>query len=380
MGGGRRKNSKSQKFPCITCKKEVTSDSIQCDGCEEWVHSTQTCSGLTKNLATELLGNDCNAIQYLCSSCRASSIRPTTAMKSIVDNMKPMMENMKQLTLSVQGLAASVAEIQSWKQETTIWRNQVTQQLNTLSSNTSQTDSDTMRSLIRSEMLELRERDKRKETVVVKGITFSSEGEFLNNFNRVSEALTGKVMVPEEVFPINSKIVRMKIANRDDRMLLLKSSPKLKHTRDHAHIYISRDLTYQQRKELLSRRNNSKTISTNNNEIATGANSVPLPLSFNFPKDQLNTNSNMLQDKPSLSPSAPPLSLASPPKSPYLPQTQNSQTNQPILNGSSVDTPSRFRSILNFTATPPKQIINKGSTDGPPNDPGAVSSEVSTED
>ena len=256
-----------QKFPCITCKKDVTTSSIQCVSCECWLHIEQACSGLPVKLAAELLNHDCDAVQYTCNKCRSQT-------KSSKDS-GAVLRNLSQITSTLEGIASGLADLQSWKQEMAEWRELITQKQASLEQTPPpHLASGDIHAIIRSELTELRERDKRRNTIIVKGMEFGTEDEFVEKFNTVSEILINKRLATSEVTRIKPKIVRLKIANREDRLKLLTSSSKLKQLKDFSHVYLSKDLTYKQRTELLNRRRNGAT--SHGSSVATGANSVPL--------------------------------------------------------------------------------------------------------
>ena len=258
------------QYPCVTCTQNVSEDfdAIQCDRCNQWLHIKQDCSGLPKKLATEMIKYNDDAIEYICINCRS---RPNDGSASI----KSLYGCIQQITQTIQGLAASVAGMQTWMGQMNEWRGELNHQ--TLLSNNGQAplDRNNLKPLIRSELLELREQDKRKNSVVIRGISFVSEEIFIEQFNQICNKLINKTIVASEIAPINSRFIRFKIENKSDRLELLTSSRNLKGSREFAHIFISKDLTYQQRSELRNRRQQSKNVPSGT--PATGANLTPLP-------------------------------------------------------------------------------------------------------
>ena len=194
----------SEIYPCTTCKLDVKSNSIQCDRCKGWVHAKQACSGLPNKLVSELYNYKGDAIEYVCNSCRSS---PSEALNSL-DSIR---RSISQLFETVQGLAKVVGG----------WTTQEKPNTHICPA----PDTDSLRSLIRQELNEIKERDKRKNSIVVRGINYSTEVAFLHDFNKLTQALISKTIVPTDITPIKTNFVRMKIENNDDRLSLISSSP-----------------------------------------------------------------------------------------------------------------------------------------------------------
>ena len=254
----------TNSFPCITCNREVVGDSICCNGCQRWVHLKQGCSGLSTRLGSEIVKSNSDAIQYICTACRTT---PQNQPNSDSNSINKLTQGIEQLFLTVQGLASKVAEIDNWRETQQAQKNSMAPM-----------DSNLIRATIKSELVELREQDKRRSSLVVRGITYRTEDDFKQKFDEVSTRLLGRTVVMSGLTLINSRIVRFNVENREDRVQLLSSSPKLKTIRELNHIYISKDLTYKQRSELLNRRNNNRDRSS---PPVTGANAVQVSGSVN---------------------------------------------------------------------------------------------------
>ena len=261
--------SSTAQYPCVTCKQNVSdnSEAIMCDRCGQWLHIKQACSGLPKKLASELLNFMDSSIEYVCNICRTKPNDNSITLKSLFNCIN-------QLSLTVQGLASGVGDMKSRMSQFEDWKAQTNHLASVPHSTQALPDTNILRPLIRSELLELREQDKRRDGVVVRGITFSSEEDFLHKFNQICTALLNKTIEASDIAPINSNFIRLKIENRNDRLKLLTSAPKLRGLKDFIHIYISKDLTYQQRTELRNRRQQNRNVAPGS--FATGANSTPL--------------------------------------------------------------------------------------------------------
>ena len=224
--------SSGPDFPCITCSTEVTGDSIQCDGCDQWVHSRQACSGLPGKLALEIIRSKVEAVQYICTPCRT---KPSAGSK----DSGAVLRSLNQINLTLQGIAGGLNDLQAWRGDMLDWRRGVDDTQARQSTNQGPPlDREEMRSVIREEQIELRERDKRKLSIVVKGINYSSEDSFKVTFDEITDSLIGTKLDVADIVPISPNLVRLNIPNKDQRLRLLTSSSKLKNHRDYGRIYI----------------------------------------------------------------------------------------------------------------------------------------------
>ena len=124
-----------------------------------------------------------------------------------------------------------------------------------------------------------------------------------------------KIIVLSDIIPDGNKFVRAKILNREDKLYLLTSSSKLKNSDLYGNVYISRDLTYQQRSELKIRRQNRQSSQAS---LATGANATPL------------TSASSAPPQPPVTPSVRPKSSVS-----FTPSPSSFKSTLPILHLSS---------------------------------------------
>lgn len=126
-----------------------------------------------------------------------------------------------------------------------------TQPINT----TPASDSVKYRAMIRQEMGELQEREKRKQSIVIKGMHASSSEDLVRKFRELSFSFTGTRVELTDIVPIHNHtdLFRAKILDEDNRKEVLEKAKSLKDT-EHRSVFIRRDLTYAQRKELRERR------------------------------------------------------------------------------------------------------------------------------
>ena len=101
----------------------------------------------------------------------------------------------------------------------------------------------------------MQERSKRRQSVIIKGIHAQTARQLATKFGDLSENFVGTRVELSDVVPItnHSDLYRAKILNEEHRRLVLDRAKRLKDT-EHATVFIRRDLTYIQRKELRERR------------------------------------------------------------------------------------------------------------------------------
>ena len=108
---------------------------------------------------------------------------------------------------------------------------------------------------VRRELRELLERDKRRESVIIRGLSASSPAALVTKFGEMTEKVMGFRVELTAVVPIpnHPDLWRAKIMCNDDRKRVLDGAKKLCGT-EYKDVYIRRDLTYAQRGELRQRR------------------------------------------------------------------------------------------------------------------------------
>ena len=262
-GTRNKKGKTSITHPCATCSQNVVSNAVQCDRCQLWVHIAQQCSGLPTKLAREFLNYNGDCLSYVCISCQT---KPSSDLNT------DLKKTMDQLFRTVQGISSVVSNLtgrldnltdrldnQSQSQLPTRDRNQT---------NPSQTD---IKDLIRKEITEMHEREKRKHNIIIRGINYSQD-DFQTNFNLITNNIINRNVRLTNIKPLKPNIVRADIDDADLRKQLLLNASKLKSNQLYAHIFISRDLTYNQRTQLRERRLVRVAM--------TGANAVPVSSSL----------------------------------------------------------------------------------------------------
>ena len=265
---------------CGMCGVVVGDDGVGCDRCSEWFHPSEICTGLPREAILLITAHQAdNSVLFVCTGCRINPGKGAWATKPSrrrgSDKADEQETMIKQLYLTVKGLCASVAsltskfdalmaakgssEVQTSSMPSQPQRGSLTPH-GTLS--TTQTAPEhppqqpsQYRSVIRQEIKELREREKRKDSIIVRGLTSSTPGDAVEEFGEITSMLIGSRVVLSDVvrIPDHPELIRAKITDEDKRKQILEKAKTLKGSR-YDGVFIRRDLTYSQRQELKLRR------------------------------------------------------------------------------------------------------------------------------
>ena len=229
--------------PCGTCNIQTRMDAIGCDHCETWFHPSSMCLGLPDQIVNNIIEYEGQGIAFICTECRSKSSKSGSVPDSAF----------KQLFQTVQTLSARQDSNSSVQDaQTTLYRPDPLSRTSQPSSFAS--DRDNLRTIIREETRELEERNKRKSSIIIRGLEAQSTALASAAFDPVSTHILGSPVALSDVTCINrdKKLYRAKIIDDETRKNLLDNAKKL-HNTQYSHIYVSRDLTYNQRKELWER-------------------------------------------------------------------------------------------------------------------------------
>ena len=221
---------------CGTCQGEVGDNGIGCDLCPLWYHPTQACTGLTKGSIQAIQRDGGSGISYSCNKCRCEG----------QSNNSDLKDSVNQLFQMVTALAASVSQL----------TNQITALATTTAASTpSSLGQGIDRETLHAEFREYEERKKRTNSLIVRGIPTGNQQVFRTTFARVCQKLDKTVSV-SDVVPLGTggNLCRIQVLNKDERFALLASSKNLKNCSEFSNVYISRDLTFNQRRDLARKR------------------------------------------------------------------------------------------------------------------------------
>lgn len=335
---------------CGMCNLVVGDEGIGCDRCSEWFHPSEMCMGLSKNSIHLIVeSEDSAALLYLCTACR---LKPGTGRwtRSQQRNSNKKDEIKDQLVLqlfqTVKGLCSEVAELtkkinsvfsqgqqtsqnqdegcrsRSYSEVASVRLPQGQAQSGPAQPSQMQTSQseNQYRTLVRQEVREIQEREKRRNSLVIRGLTATTAAQVVSEFGDITSTMMGTRVTLSNVvkIPNNSGLWRAKLIDPDERKFVLERTKRLKGSQ-YDHIYIRKDLTYAQRMELKQRREaqappargstGQPTRATTDTGVAPeqvqGRSDVPAELSANTNQDNpdsVKRNTPIDRDSPDTSP------------------------------------------------------------------------------
>ena len=264
---------------CGTCCRDVGDKAIGCDECETWVHNTEMCSGLSMDMIQAIDRYEGAGIKFVCTKCRldfsakrGGSPSSSTEMH-LVELVKHLSQQMMGICSVVQQLKAEICMIRQPESALTNSTNQTINQptahvpmppdpnLMTSASGAkpltvSGPPSPEYRKVVREELRELQEQQKRRASLVIRGLGADSAGAAVRAFEEVTEFLIDQKVTLTDVvrIPSESDLYRGKVADDATRKLILDRAKQLKDAAQFGTVFIRRDLTFKQRSELRMRR------------------------------------------------------------------------------------------------------------------------------
>ena len=164
--------------------------------------------------------------------------------------------------------------------------------------------------MVREELCELEEQRKRRSSLVIRGLEASSAQSAVRRFEEVTEHLIQQKVTLVEVvrIPSETDLYRGKVPDDSVRKLILEKAKVLKNSTQFGSVFIRRDLTYNQRKELRARRS----VTESNTRVSNDAH------------DHHNSRQRLLEPHPTSVPDVPEQETDTIPKSVMAPHTQSS--------------------------------------------------------
>ena len=275
---------------CGMCEAAVNDSAIGCDRCNAWFCPSEMCTGLPDTaiaLVSSLREDNC--VLFVCTGCRVNpgsgawSEAPSTRSKKggkEKDNENET-TSLKQLYMTVKALTSELAKLSakldaattqgsmSFAQAAAVPTSQRTQERQPPAPSLQNfpvlpppapggdrvSTSTSYRKVIREEVLEVREREKRRFSVVVKGLSAKTPDTIATEFAEITSVMMGCRVSLTDIVKIKDhpELCRGKIMDNEQRALVLDKAKTLKGSQ-YDHVYIRRDLTFNQRQELKARR------------------------------------------------------------------------------------------------------------------------------
>ena len=264
-------------------------DAIGCDVCLRWIHPSPQCTGLRAAAIDCIQRDGGNGIMFKCSTCRCSGISSSNSPTNSNTNNNDLNIALAQVFEIVKSLAVNVAQMST--QMNLMLNNPISRQQNSMTNAASDTFS---RSDLYVELREYEERKKRVRSVIVNGIVANNEHEFSDQFNNVCQTLINNSPTITDIHCINSdkRIYRVTLEDKDARIAILSSAKNLKNHPHFSRIYISCDLTFLQRQELIRKRASRRADYEQHEAVDLGAaaSEVPATVANPVPVNQVSTS------------------------------------------------------------------------------------------
>ena len=235
---------------CGSCEVAVGQQGIGCDKCDNWFHPSPLCMGVSERVIDVILEAGGDGVEYGCTQCRS---RPAVSGASRASTT-PGDPAVAQLFLMVKSLCAAVAKLTE-KVDTVASIPNVTPSFQTQG-----TSGDDLRMSIREEIIEMEERRKRRESVIFRGILVDSNDDARSSMDNITRFLLNVSPPMTDLYCIDRTkgLYRVKVTDDDARRKLVMEAKNLRNNIAFKGIYINRDLTYKQRKELYERRQRNR--------------------------------------------------------------------------------------------------------------------------
>ena len=201
--------------------------------------------GLPDKAIKNIVALEGKGILFVCLSCRINNPSPSSSRRTSdigSDQMlaiKQLHEMVTSLCLVVRSLMSSILP-QAHSQSQPVCSIATSEELD-------------MR--IREQIREVRDREIRRDSVIVRGLPDTDVNTVCSLFKDSQLLINKEVSLQDPVCIDREKgIFRGKVTNMEDKKSLLAASRKLKQTARFSLIYVHRDLTYRQRQNLRARR------------------------------------------------------------------------------------------------------------------------------
>ena len=202
------------------------------------------CLGVKSDVVKVLFSNEDGALSYNCCHCRLNG--------SSGDSRN---EALSQLLCSVGEIAREVRELKNARQLNVGTPGYGGVPIPSVSTGAESGNYSVTRSEVLEHLRELKEREKRANSIVLRGLGNLSLDEVRTKFSRICVTLRLEPIHLTGIVRIGSTgLYRAVIVDADIRRALLLKAQELRNSEEFSRVYVNRDLTFQQRQELFDRR------------------------------------------------------------------------------------------------------------------------------
>ena len=216
---------------CGMCSALTDHNCIGCDHCELWFHPTSICMSLPPDVIETVKQYGGAGVAYICTDCRIAEVGNGANAK---DSLTQLHQSVKALSSAMNGVVSNRSS-------------------NSDTSQPSPLEPAKLRSLIREETYEIAEREKRKSSLIVRGMDGNSP-RFIPAFCSLATNLIGSFdFRVTSVQQVNPTMTRVTLNNSLARNALLDAAKHLCNS-NYKDVFIQKDLTRVQRREQFDRR------------------------------------------------------------------------------------------------------------------------------
>ena len=230
---------------CGMCRLPTEHAKVECTECKEFFHGDPLCLGVKPEVCTGLLADTDGAVLYRCCSCRLKHTNDAIGLS--------------QLTRIVGEIVRSVRSNKA--------------QSPPVASSAEAPRSTPNRDAILAQVREVREREKRKDCIIIRGFRNMSVEVMRDQMAVICDLLNIPLVVMTEVHMVGDNYFRARVTDADSRKELLLRCHQLRNSEEFSRVYINRDLTFQQRQDLRNKRSVARESSSG---VASGSNTVPV--------------------------------------------------------------------------------------------------------
>ena len=264
FGRGATCDVRAGEQQCAFCSGKIVDMAIACHSCGSCFHGVPGCVGVSVQTINCIM-NDKDAIKYFCCDCRLhqDSGRATLGDSSMTAAVSQMYKMVALLAKNVENLmnrmdslpvAQGVHNNDDRKEvPQDVVRDLVRKEIPRVTQEIKKED-------IRSELRELDDQNRRKQSIILRGFRVQTVEMVKTKFSSVCKSLGLGTIVLSDVsaIPGVGGLFRAKVTNDSDRYKLLASAKNLRDHSEFNSIYIQKDLTFNQRRELIERRKASQ--------------------------------------------------------------------------------------------------------------------------
>ena len=244
---------------CRLCHTGISGRSVSCRGCKGSFHPDSLCLGVGGEVVSVLLESYNGSVAYYCCDCRLGDDELDDnrhAFRSVIDQLaKTVGELAREIKLLKQSEGRNTLSSES--RAVNASSNNLEPRISPLDLNSGsyQVDPDIM-----EHIREFKEREKRVDSIVLRGLGNVHLDEVRTKFSHICRLLRLEPITLTNLQRVGStSVYRGRISDGDKRRELLLNAHKLRHTAEFSHVFVNRDLTLVQRREIVSRRRARRT-------------------------------------------------------------------------------------------------------------------------